>query len=79
MESLESVWLSALSAKASDQAAASTDLVASLHGKVSSLSNSIGDFDSLEMRLVKALVDIWLRETSRYSSFSAPGILGLVR
>ena len=79
MESLESVWLSALSAKASDQAAASTDLVASLHGKVSSLSNSIGDFDSLEMRLVKALVDIWLRETSRYSSFSAPGILELVR
>lgn len=79
MESLESVWLSALSAKASDQAAASTDLVASLHGKVSSLSNSIGDFDSLEMRLVKALVEIWLRETSRYSSFSDPGILGLVR
>ena len=65
MESLESVWLSALSAKASDQAAASTGLVDSLHGKVSSLSNSIGDFDSLEMRLVKALVDIWLRETSR--------------
>ena len=79
MESLESVWLSALSAKASDQAAASTDLVASLHGKVSSLSNSIWDFDSLEMRLVKALVDIWLRETSRYSSFPAPGMLGLVR
>ena len=77
--SLESVWLEAFPPKALDQAEARSYLDDLSHGNVSSLKSNISDLDSLEMRLVSSVTVIWLREMSRYSSFSIPGMLGLAR
>ena len=66
MKLFESVWLSALAPKAFDQAEASTNFVDSSHGNVSFFKRNFSALrDRLEMKLVRSVTAIWLREMSR--------------